>query len=225
MVAVMTFRAAENSKSLIQEAQDLLIGRDFPKDLRQQALEDFNDLLVKYGPVVKGYPTWHPLVAACNDKREPWTHPEQNRSYMGLDHVVLFRDAFLVCPYGGADRIIESVRSMRDLNHYILAEELDIKLYHPEATPVLVYHEWRRPLNNDGTIPKSLAVPLMLEFELPHWRTSEVGETWETMRSYLLGYPRGQSSSLFVNKDTGTVMKNVWNSLIYTGMFGPLYVA
>lgn len=44
------------------------------------------------------------------------------------------------------------------------------------------------------------------------------------MRSYLLGSPHGQSSSLFVSKETGTVMKNIWNSLIYTGMFGPLYV-
>jgi hypothetical protein len=36
--------------------------------------------------------------------------------------------------------------------------------------------------------------------------------------------PHGQSSSLFLKKEAGTVMKNVWNSLIYTGMFGPLYV-
>jgi hypothetical protein len=220
----MAFRANDDSKSLIQGAQDYLIGREFPKELRQQAIEDFQDLVVKYGPVVKGYPTWHPLMAACNAKHEPWTHPNENRAYQGLDHVVLFRDAFLVCPYQGADKIIKSVQAMRDPNHPILAEELDAKLYHPSATPVIVYHEWDQPLNNDGTIPKSLAVPLMLEFELPHWRSSQVGETWETMRSYILGSPHGQSSSLFINKETGTVMKNVWNSLIYTGMFGPLYV-
>jgi len=64
----------------------------------------------------------------------------------------------------------------------------------------------------------------MLEFELPLWRTSEVGETWDTMRSYILGSPHGKSSSLFINKETGTVMKSIWNSLIYTGMFGSLYV-
>jgi hypothetical protein len=220
----MAFRANETSKSLMQDAQNYLIGRDFPKELRQQAIEDLADLVSRCGPVVKGYPTWHPLMAACNAKREPWTHPQQNRAYEGLDHVLLFRDAFLVCPYDGADRIIKSVREMRDPNHHILAEELDMKLYHPDAIPILVYHEWRRPVLNDGTIPKSLAVPLMLEFELPQWRSSEVGETWETMRSYLLGSPHGQSSSLFVNKETGTVMKNIWNSLIYTGMFGPLYV-
>jgi hypothetical protein len=220
----MAFRANETSNSLIQDAQNYLIGRDFPKGFRQRALEDFGDLVSRCGPVVKGYPTWHPLMAACNSKHEPWTHPQNNRAYEGLDHVVLFRDAFLVCPYGGADGIIKSVRAMQDPNHFILVEELDMKLYHPDATPVLVYHEWRRPLLNDGTIPKSLAVPLMLEFELPHWRSSEVGETWETMRSYLLGSPHGQSSSLFINKEAGTVMKNVWNSLIYTGMFGPLYV-
>lgn len=220
----MAFRVNDSSKSLIQEAQDHLINREFPKELRQRAIDDFQDLVDKYGPVVKGYPTWHPLVAACNVKRQPWTHPFQNKVYGSLDHVVLFRDAFLVCPYGGADQIIKSVHEMKDVDHYVLAEELDVKLYHPEATPVLVYHQWRKPLENDGTIPKSLAVPLMLEFEIPHWRTSEVGETWETMRSYLLGSPHGQSSSHFINKDTGTVMKNVWNTLIYTGMFGPLYV-
>lgn len=220
----MAFRANESSKTLNQEAENYLVGRDFPQNLRQRAVEDLEDLVMKHGPVVSAYPTWHPLVAVCNDKREPWTLPSQNRAYKGLDHVVLFRDAFLVCPYGGADQIIKSVEAMRDPNYFVLAEELDVKLYHPEATPVIVYHEWRKPLHNDGTIPKSLAVPLMLEFELPHWRSSEVGETWETMRSYILGSPHGQSSSLFINKETGTVMKKVWNSLVYTGMFGPLYV-
>lgn len=220
----MTFRANESSKSLFQDTQDYLIGRDFPADLRRDAQSQLEDLVQKYGPVVGDYPIWHPLVAACNTERQPWTDPNQNRAYLGLDHVVLFRDAFLVCPYGGADRIIKSVEAMKDINHYILAEELDVKLYHPDATPVLVYHEWPKPLNNDGTIPKSIAVPLMLEFEIPHWRTSQVGETWETMRRYILGAPHGKSSSLFVNQETGTVMKNIWNSLIYTGMFGPIYV-
>lgn len=220
----MTFRANESSRSLFQDAQDYLIGRDFPADLRRDAQSQLEDLVQKYGPVVGDYPIWHPLVAACNTERQPWTDPNQNRAYLGLDHVVLFRDAFLVCPYGGSDRIIKSVEAMKDINHYILAEELDVKLYHPDATPVLVYHEWPKPLNNDGTIPKSIAVPLMLEFEIPHWRTSQVGETWETMRRYILGAPHGKSSSLFVNQETGTVMKNIWNSLIYTGMFGPIYV-
>lgn len=220
----MAFRANEDSQFLIQDAQNYLIGRDFPKEIRQRAIKDFENLVSRCGPVVKGYPTWHPLMAACNATREPWTRPNENRAYEGLDHVLLFRDAFLVCPYGGADRIIQSVQAMRDPNHYILAEELNVKLYHPDATPVLVYHEWCRPLLKDGTIPKSLAVPLMLEFEVPNWRASEVSEPWETMRSYLLGSPHGQSSSLFINKETGTVMKNVWNSLICTEMFGPLYV-
>lgn len=221
----MAFRANESGKALVLEAQDYLVSRDFPTELRQQAIDGFEELVVKYGPVVKGYPTWHPLMAACNANRKPWTHPNEHRAYEGLDHVVLFRDAFLVCPYSGADRILESVEKMRADPHFLIrAEELDMKLYHPNAIPVLVSYDWGRVLPNDGTIPKSLAVPLMLEFELPHWRTSQVGETWKTMRSYILGSPHGQSSSLFINQETGTAMKNVWNSLIYTGMFGPLYV-
>jgi hypothetical protein len=75
----------------------------------------------------------------------------------------------------------------------------------------------------DGTIPKSIAVPLLLEMEVPNWRTAKVAETWETMRPYILGSPRGARSSLFVNQETGQVLKDVWNTLIDTGMFGPIY--
>ena len=71
-------------------------------------------------------------------------------------------------------------------------------------------------------IPKSLAVPLLLEQELPCWRWSDVGETWETMLPYFLGRPHGRRSSLFVNRETGQVMKTIWSALINTGMFGPI---
>lgn len=76
----------------------------------------------------------------------------------------------------------------------------------------------------DGSIPTSLAVPLLLEIEVPNWRNAEVAETWETMRRYILGQPCGSRSSLFVNQETGQTLKSLWNSLIYTGMFGPIQV-
>ena len=73
-------------------------------------------------------------------------------------------------------------------------------------------------------IPKSIAVPLMLEVEVPNWRHSEVAECWDTMKPYLLGAPHGSRSSLFVNQETGQVIKSIWNSIINTGMFGPIMV-
>ena len=106
----------------------------------------------------------------------------------------------------------------------ISAERLDAQLYHPGTTPVLVRCQWDRALPIDGMIPKSRAVPLLLEQEVPCWRWSERGETWETMLPYFLGRPHGRRSSLFVNQETGQTMKMVWNALINTGMFGPIMV-
>ena len=76
----------------------------------------------------------------------------------------------------------------------------------------------------DGTIPLSIAIPLILEHEVPGWRQSSLAETWESMRELLLGRPHGARSSLFVNQETGQAIKKIWNSLIYTGMFGPIKV-
>lgn len=70
----------------------------------------------------------------------------------------------------------------------------------------------------------SVAMPLLLEKELPCWRSAEVAETWETMRTYFLGRPHGSRSSLFVSQATGQAMKKIWDSLIHTGMFGPIRI-
>ena len=91
---------------------------------------------------------------------------------------------------------------------------------------MLVTCEWtsERAWSSDGTIPKAVAVPLMLELELPFWRSAEVAETWESMRPHILGSPCGSRSSLFVNQETGAYLKKVWNDIIYSGMFGPIKV-
>lgn len=99
-----------------------------------------------------------------------------------------------------------------------------MKLYNPNATAILVKCNWEKPLDRDGMIPLSVALPLILENEVPCWRWSDVAETWETMRYYFLGSPHGARSSLFVNQETGQAIKKIWNALIYTGMFGPIRV-
>lgn len=107
---------------------------------------------------------------------------------------------------------------------YITAERLDVQLYNSQATPILVRCTWERELDSDGMVPLAIALPLILEQEVPNWRSAEVAETWETMRPYFLGRPHGSLSSLFVSQETGQAIKKVWNALIHTGMFGPIKV-
>ena len=225
----MSFRADTQAQLGREKAIEKLISRHVGGD-KARSEERLNDLVDRYGPVVSAYPHWHPIVASSSKNRNerpafPITVPGHDAGYEGLDHTIYLRDGFITCPYGGEERIIESVEALDD-SHVasIRAERIDFPLYMPNATPVLVKCEWHCVMEADGTIPKSVAVPLLLEMEVPHWRTSKVAETWETMRPYILGEPRGARSSLFVNQETGQVLKDVWNTLIYTGMFGPIYV-
>lgn len=225
----MSFRADAQAQLGRERAIQKFITRHLGDD-RARSEEKLNDLIDLHGPVVNAYPHWHPLVASCSPaktKRRPFpvTRPGPESGYQGLDHTIYLRDGFITCPYSGQDRIFESVDALEDTKvASIRAERIDFPLYMPNAKPVLVRCKWKKPMEADGTVPKSIAVPLLLEMEVPNWRTSEVAETWETMRPYILGEPRGARSSLFVNQETGQVLKDVWNTLIYTGMFGPIYV-
>lgn len=151
--------------------------------------------------------------------------PSAEFGYKGLDHTRFFVNGFITCPYGETEEIIESVNALPD-HHLasVTAERLDVQLYHPTATPVLVKCEWDKPLAPDGMIPLSIAMPLILEKEVPCSRWAKVAETWETMRPYFLGSPHGSRSSLFVSQETGQAIKKIWNALIHTGMFGPIRV-
>ncbi len=225
----MTFRADEAAKRGYEYVETYLVPRPqcVEESVRAQSREALMDIVDELGPVVDTYPTWHPLV--CNhDSRYPEVTPSDRCGYKGLDHTRYFLNGFITCPYtssGKADKVIESVNALppHPIAH-ITAEKLDVKLYNPEATPVLVKCNWDRSLGNDGMIPLSIAMPLILEQEVPCWRWSHVGETWETMRYYLLGSPHGARSSLFVNQETGQAIKKTWNLLISTGMFGPIKV-
>jgi hypothetical protein len=175
-----------------------------------------------WGPVVEAYPSWHPLVAAGNkDPLSPAITPKANCGYEGVDHSIYFRNAFLTCPYGDGKEVIASVRKIKfpsDIK--VEAEIIDIPIYHPNATPVLVTCSWTPMPEDDGTINRRYAIGTMLEMELALWRGADVAETWETMRPYFLGLPCGSKSSLFVNQDTGQAMKRAWQAIIEAGIFG-----
>lgn len=183
------------------------------------------DIEEKCGPVIDSYPSWHPLVSANEERFSPVTTPSERCGYSGLDHTVFFANGFVTCPYGDGQDVIDAVDKLpSNPAAAITAERLGDKLYNDNTAPILVACVWDKPLLPDGTIPKSLVIPLVLEEEVPCWHWSDYAESWETMRPYFLGTPFGSRSSLFVNQESGQALKKIWNALIYTGMFGPIKV-
>lgn len=206
-----------------------LLGRSIDKDAMEKSIQTLQDLIDTHGPVVEAYPSWHPMVADNQDDQSPVTVPGTRCGYEGLDHTVFLRNAFITCPYDGGDAVLKSVARLFERNvtrgvASITAKKIDAQLYHPNAQPILVTCTWDRSLNRDGTIPTALAAPLFLERELQSWRKAQVAETWKTMAPYALGRPNGSRSSLFINEETGQALKSIWNSIINTGMFGPIRV-
>jgi hypothetical protein len=220
----MAFRADESAKAGLDSVLKYFLphckGVSYLDRKREN--EELFEILQECGPVVDAYPSWHPLVRNHND-RYPVTHPSRDCGYEGLDHTRYFVSGFITCPYGDGQSVLDSVaRLPRSSGAVISARRLNMNLYHPDTTPILVQCDWEKPLEANGAIPLSLAMPLLLEKEVPCWEWAAVAETWETMRPYFLGTPHGSRSSLFVSQETGNAMRKVWDALICTGMFGPI---
>lgn len=222
----MAFRADEAARIGYEQVEAYLIPRprDADESQRARSKEALLDIVDELGPVVDAYPTWHPLVSH-HDSRSPVTTPSDRCGYKGLDHTRFFAKGFITCPYGDGQEVLDSAAALPfHPIATITAEKLDVQLYNPQASPILVKCNWEKPLGMDGMIPLSIAMPLILEKEVPCWRWADVAETWESMRPYFLGRPHGSRSSLFVSQETGQAIKKIWNALIYTGMFGPIKV-
>lgn len=221
----MAFRANESASNGFYEVRNYLISKDIATSERTRSEKKLIEIIDKYGPVVTAYPSWHPLVTHHND-RIPARCPSAECGYKGLDHTRYFVNAFITCPYDDGQTIIDSVQELPYSRiATINAQRLDVQMYQPDATPILVTCDWNKTISDDRSIPESIAIPLMLQKELPSWEWSEVGETWETMRPYFLGSPHGSRSSHFVSQETALTMKKIWNLLNNTGMFGPIHVA
>lgn len=221
----MAFRADESAQRGLESAKNYLFYREMDSDERLQSEDRLYEIVDKYGPVIDRYPSWHPLISN-HDARYPQGYPGRESGYSGLDHTVTLANAFITCPYGDGQEVIDSVKALplhpaANLN----AERLDVKFYRPSAQPILVSCEWHEPIDVNGMIPAAIAVPLMLQNEVPCWEWASVAETWETMRPYFLGEPHGSRSSLFVEQDTALTMKKIWTLLINTGMYGPIKVS
>ncbi len=225
----MTFRANEEQAKGVERALARLVGPSIEASQREKSRQTVIELIDRYGPVVEAYPSWHPLVFS-HDPHTPVTTPSRECGYEGLDHSIYLRDAIISCPYGGTDEIIVSVAKLAEnprLNQVadLQAEPIEAQLYHPDATPVLIKCIWTEPIAPARGIPASIAVPLLLEQELQCWRRADVAETWKTMAPYFLGRPYGSRSSLFLDQDAGQALKTLWNTIINTGMFGPIQVS
>ncbi|MGX9559509.1 hypothetical protein [Pseudomonas sp. CFBP 5750] len=222
----MAFRADEAARMGYEEVENYLVPRHRDADEAQwtKNKEALREIATTLGPVVDAYPSWHPLVRN-HDSRAPARVPSYQCGYQGLDHTRYFANGFITCPYSDGQDVMDSVVALPyHPAASITAERLDVQFYNAQTTPILVKCEWDKPLSFDGTIPLSIAMPMILEQEVPCWNWSEVAETWETMRPYFLGSPHGSRSSLFVNQETGQAIKKVWELLIRTGMFGPIKV-
>lgn len=222
----MAFRADEAARAGFEEVENYLVPRprDADEAQRKRSREALLHLADELGPVVSRYPTWHPLV--CNHEgRSPVTTPHADCGYTGLDHTRYFVNGFITCPYDDGQSVLDSVAKLPiHPAASITAERLDVQLYNPNATPILVKCKWETPLEPGRMIPLAVAIPLLLEMEVPTWQGAQVAETWETMRPYFLGTPHGSRSSLFVSQETGQAIKKIWEALIHTGMFGPIRV-
>lgn len=217
----MAFRADESANSGFEQALRVLASTSLHPSNRDAAERELHRLVGEFGPVVQAYPTWHPLVPQ-SDPSMPVTVPSDRCGYVGLDHTVLFANAFVTCPYGDGKEVFRSVDQLRHRCAEISADRLDVELYSEGTSAILVRCNWGHPLDTQHMIPKRIAVPLMIEEELRAWQTAEVAERWETMRPYLLGIPHGSRSSLFVTQDTALAMKRAYMAMVESGMFGPL---
>ena len=219
----MAFRANEARSDGYESVRSYLISRNIDDASRMSSEDALLEITDTYGPAVDAYPHWHPLVASIGELENGITRPQRDCGYRGLDHTVYFRNAFVTCPYNDGQEVIDSVERLPQHSiASIRAIRLDVQLYHSNANPILISCDWSRPLPIDGMIPKSWAIPLMLERNLSAWTWSKVADSWEIMKPYLLGRPHGSVSSLFVNQETGQSIKKIWNALINSGMFGPI---
>lgn len=219
------YRQSDQTADEIRNEALQYFTRYLPEADRERSRTFLENVIEHYGPVVRSYPHWHPLVTSGGlDHSSPSTIPGDRCGYRGLDHTRFLRNGIITCPYHDKS-VYDSVRELKVPSFVkITAEPFDAPLYHPKAKPILIKCNWDGALASDGSIPAAMAVPLLLETELPCWRDSQVAETWKTMHGYILGQPCGLASSLFVNQETGQKLKAIWNTLINTGMFGPIRV-
>ncbi|HGM6700750.1 hypothetical protein [Serratia marcescens] len=218
----MAFRAEEAAHAGFERAYKLLVPQGAGSSERLKIKNKLQEIIKKCGPVVDGYPAWHPFMSEADPEAWAPMTPNNLPSFNGLDHTVYFQNGILTCPYGHVDELITKINAFEHKDAEISITRLKgITLYNAQAVPLLIQCDWNYEWKeHDGTFNLRTALGLMLEREIPNWRWAPFCETWENMSSQIIGEPHGARSSLFVNQVTGQKLKNVWNQIIKSGLLG-----
>ncbi|MEX7638431.1 hypothetical protein [Serratia marcescens] len=219
----MAFRAADAAQAGFERAYKTLIPQGADNSERLRVHNKLQEIVKECGPVVDGYPAWHPFMSEVDPVEWAPMIPNNLPSFNGLDHTVYLQNGILTCPYGHAvDNLIKQINAFEHKDAEISIERLqDITLYSDQTVPLLIRCNWRVEWKEyDGTFNLRTALGLMLEREIPNWRWAPFRETWENMSGQIIGEPHGARSSLFVNQVTGQQLKNFWNQIIKSGLFG-----
>lgn len=162
------------------------------------------ELIAAHGPIVRSYPSWHPLMANVEDYQHGVgyaCHPGE-AGYQGLDHTLYFANAFVTCPYNDGQEVVDYVKRMRQPSHgYIGATVLGKgKLYHPSTTAVLVECSVRPDTQ--------MAVALMLANETRQWFPGALDEPWSRVDYQLTGTP----SEAFLTREAKQAVRLAYNA-------------
>jgi hypothetical protein len=102
------FRANEEAASGREEAIRLF-SCNFKQTIEREAAAAYMATLIDtYGPVVEGYPFWHPFITEGPARSFGGWPDSRPQGFDGLDHTIYFRDAFVTAPYGNADSVGQS---------------------------------------------------------------------------------------------------------------------
>lgn len=218
----MAFRAEEASDNCFEMAVKQLTPYGSNTKIRTDVRNTLADIAKECGPFVDGYPAWHPFMLETDPLQYTPMVPSQSKSFEYLDHTVYLANGILTCPYPHAvNPLINSIKSLRHSCAEFTIHKIDNVTLHAEGTvPLLIKCRWFDGLNDDGTVPSRVALGLMLEREVPPWKNTMYSETWETMKGEILGYPHGARSSLFINQQTGQILKTVWTQLVKAELWG-----
>lgn len=219
----MAFRAEDAAQAGFERAYKTLIPDGSNSSERLKVKNKLQELVKECGPVVDGYPAWHPFMAEADPESWAPMTPDNLKSFNGLDHTVYFQNGILTCPYSHAvDNLIEQINAFEHKDAEISITRLKgTTLYNDQAVPLLIKCDWHGEWKEfDGTFNVRTALGLMLERETPNWRWSKYSESWESMSGQIIGEPHGARSSLFVNQVTGQQLKSFWNQIIKSGLLG-----
>ena len=76
----VAFRADEAASNGLERVKNYLLPRHLSPAERERGEKILTEIINKCGPVVEGYPTWHPLVSN-HDDRSPETLPNEECGY------------------------------------------------------------------------------------------------------------------------------------------------